>query len=263
MKHCVLELVLWYVFYDRTQLCSNPPSVISQNCLSLLFAKANGQLRCLGSAQHLKSKFGRGYQVELKVQHVNRVDNDFQLYMNDLLERYNVGEMSTFSLPDSASIAADGNDDPENNISLPDMYFNVEEAKIALELISGDDVISKMVEPSDPNGYSIWKEASSSQKGVHISTLVIFATSELRMRQLHRFMSQMFPKNVLRERQETKSRYEVDSDGMKISSIFANIEENKEKLRLSDYCVSQTSLEQVFNMHAAEAERCKLHQHDG
>jgi hypothetical protein len=83
------------------------------------------------------------------------------------------------------------------------------------------------------------------------------------MRQLDRFMSQTFPKNVLRERQETKARYEVDSDGMKISRIFASIEDNKDILRLSDYCVSQTSLEQVFNMHAAEAERCKLHQHDG
>jgi ABC-type multidrug transport system ATPase subunit len=27
---------------------------------------ANGRLRCLGSAQHLKNKFGHGYQVELK-----------------------------------------------------------------------------------------------------------------------------------------------------------------------------------------------------
>ena len=27
---------------------------------------ANGKLRCLGSAQHLKDKFGHGYQVELK-----------------------------------------------------------------------------------------------------------------------------------------------------------------------------------------------------
>jgi ABC-type multidrug transport system ATPase subunit len=27
---------------------------------------ANGKLRCLGSAQHLKNKFGNGYQVELR-----------------------------------------------------------------------------------------------------------------------------------------------------------------------------------------------------
>ena len=193
------------------------------------------------------------------MQHVDRNDSDFQLYMSDLLERYNVGDASTISFPDSASIT--GDDDPDGT-SLSEMYFNVEEAQIALDLISGDELLSKMVEPNDPNGYSIWKEASSSQKGVHISTLLFFATSEIRMRQLDRFMSQTFPKNVLRERQESKARYEVDSDGMKISRIFASIEDNKDKLRLSDYCVSQTSLEQVFNMHAAEAERCKLHQHD-
>ena len=211
----------------------------------------------------MKSKFGKGYQLEVKVQHVDRNDSDFQLHMSDLLERFNVGEISTVSLPDSASITADDDDDPENNVSLPEMYFNVDEAKIALELLSGDDTLSKLVEANDPIGYSIWKDASSSPKGVHISTLVYFATCELRMRQLDRFMSQAFPKNELRERQETKARYEVDSDGMKISRIFASIEENKDRLRLSDYAVSQTSLEQVFNMHAAEAERCKLHQLDG
>lgn len=210
----------------------------------------------------MKSKFGRGYQLEVKVQHVDRNDSDFQLHMNDLLERYNVGEISTFSIPDSASVTAYDEEDPENNISLPDMYFNIDEAKIALELLTGDDNISKMVEASDPIGYSIWKDATSSPRGVHISTLVYFATSELRMRQLDRFMHETFSKNVLRERQETKARYELDSDGMKISRIFASIEENKDLLRLSDYGVSQTSLEQVFNMHAAEAERCKLHQVD-
>ena len=230
---------------------------------SFRFLQANGQLRCLGSAQHLKSKFGKGYQLELKVQNVNRNDSDFQLNMSDLLERYNVGEMSTVSLPDSASVTAEDYDDLENNISLPDIFFNVDEVKIALELLSGDDKLSKMVEASDPIGYSIWKDASSSPKGVHISMLVYFATSEFRMRQLDRFMSQAFPKNVLRERQETKARYEVDSDGLKISNIFSCVEENKDQLRLSDYAVSQTSLEQVFNMHAAEAERCKIHQLDG
>jgi hypothetical protein len=201
--------------------------------------------------------------LEVKVQHVDRNDSDFQLNMSDLFERYNVSEFSSFSLPDNSSRTADDDNDPGNNISIPDMYFNVEETKIALELLSGDDNLSKMVEASDPIGYSIWKDASSSPRGVHISTLVYFATSELRMRQLDRFMNHAFPKNVLRERQETKARYELDSDGMKISRIFASIEENKDQLRLSDYGVSQTSLEQVFNMHAAEAERCKLHQLDG
>lgn len=38
---------------------------------------ANGRLRCLGSAQRLKSKFGKGYQVELKVALVCKDDEDY------------------------------------------------------------------------------------------------------------------------------------------------------------------------------------------
>jgi ABC-type multidrug transport system ATPase subunit len=37
---------------------------------------ANGKLRCLGSAQHLKNKFGNGYQLELKYV-VNTIFNHF------------------------------------------------------------------------------------------------------------------------------------------------------------------------------------------
>jgi hypothetical protein len=57
--------------------------------------------------------------------------------------------------------------------------------------------------------------------------------------------------------QEAKARYEVGSEGTRISEIFASIEDNKERLMLSDYGVSQTSLEQVFNHFAAKAEELK------
>merc|ERR1712161_49040 len=36
-----------------------------------------GNLRCLGSAQQLKSKFGKGYQIEMKIKNVENTDNDY------------------------------------------------------------------------------------------------------------------------------------------------------------------------------------------
>lgn len=53
---------------------NNKPSVIltthnMEECEALcprIGIMANGKLRCLGSAQYLKNKFGNGYQVELK-----------------------------------------------------------------------------------------------------------------------------------------------------------------------------------------------------
>jgi hypothetical protein len=52
-----------------------------------------------------------------------------------------------------------------------------------------------------------------------------------------------------------KAKYEIDSRGLSIANIFANIEQSKERLMLETYGVSQTSLEQIFNIHAAEAEK--------
>jgi ATP-binding cassette subfamily A (ABC1) protein 3 len=77
------------------------------------------------------------------------------------------------------------------------------------------------------------------------------------MRILENYVAETFPQSVLRERQDSKTRYEISSEGVRISNIFASIEENKERLQLVDYGVSQTSLEQVFNIHAAEAEKLK------
>jgi hypothetical protein len=93
--------------------------------------------------------------------------------------------------------------------------------------------------------------------GVSLEALAAFASTELRIRSLGVFVNEHYPNNVFRERQDLKTRYEIASRGVRISSIFASIEQNKSRLYLADYGVSQTSLEQVFNMHAAEAERLK------
>ena len=60
-----------------------------------------------------------------------------------------------------------------------------------------------------------------------------------------------------------KLRYQIASKGVTISSVFANIEEHKEKLKVDEYGVSQTSLEQVFNTFAAVAEIEKKNTIDG
>jgi len=191
---------------------------------------ANGRLRCLGSAQRLKSKFGQGFQVEMKAHFVDCDDEDF-METAQFLKGYRDGESKEF--------------------------FNLQECVAALDRLSGSTVLSAMVsENSSGPGYSIWKDASS-PVGVSLDELTAYATAELRMLKLDTFVSDTFPIYVLRERQDTKARYEVSGNGVRISNIFASIEQHKEELRLTDYSVSQTSLEQVFNMHAEEAERHK------
>lgn len=200
---------------------------------------AGGNLRCLGSAQQLKSKFGQGYQVELKIKDVNTSDEDYVRILTRL-----------------ATIAGVSDDDALERGD--EIFLDLEKTINALNEVSSDGYLSALVSDKYPNGqgYLIWKSAKS-PTGVDLDEIAEFAASELRMRVLYEFIKTTYPDNVLRERQDSKTRYEVSSENVRIGDIFTAIEQNKDRLMVSEYGVSQTSLEQVFNMHAAEAEKTK------
>eukprot|EP00538_Stauroneis_constricta_P006033 CAMPEP_0119570644 /NCGR_PEP_ID=MMETSP1352-20130426/43716_1 /TAXON_ID=265584 /ORGANISM="Stauroneis constricta, Strain CCMP1120" /LENGTH=1964 /DNA_ID=CAMNT_0007620313 /DNA_START=556 /DNA_END=6450 /DNA_ORIENTATION=+ len=204
---------------------------------------AGGKIRCLGSAQHLKDKFGQGYQVEMKIKNAEKDDADYQAY----LERIATGAGVTM---------------PKEDEEQAEIFLTMDQARRALQAVTGDEFLVAMIDGSDPNGYNVYK-AASTPVGVDIHEVASFATVEVRIRQLHDFVARTYPNSVMRERQDTKARYEVSSKGVKISSIFQSIEENKIRLAVAEYGVSQTSLEQVFNMHAAEAEKLKHGTNDG
>lgn len=201
---------------------------------------AGGRLRCLGSAQRLKSKFGQGFQVELKVKHVEVTDQDY------------LKNLSSFAK--AAGVAA-----PSENADMStyeQTFLDLNQTMAALQELSGDDFLASKLNENDPVGYVIFKEAGS-PTGIDLCGLAEFATTELRMRLLQDFITENYPENALRERQDTKTRYEVGSKDVQIGNIFAAIEENKDRLMVSEYGVSQTSLEQVFNIFAAQAEEEK------
>ena len=205
---------------------------------------ANGRLRCLGSAQHLKHRFGKGFQIEMKVDVIDRTDEDYVRNMGALVACKGATE--------AEEVPADAET----------IFFTLTEVQEALRTLTNDSFLVDMVQNDHHVGVGIWRDATS-VTGCSLEELSTFSTCELRLRQVEEFMKANNPDYVLRERQDSKVRYEVPSENVRISSIFASIEENKARLRLSDYGVSQTSLEQVFNIHAAEAERLKQGQIDG
>ena len=226
---------------------------------------AGGKIRCLGSAQHLKSKFGQGYQVEMKIKNVDRKDSDYLENVQKLAQACEI------NLPSSSPAAPLPEEEAEKveegavapmPSSLDEIFVDFDMTWRALQVISGDDYLINMVNEQHPVGYLVYKEANSAV-GIDLDSLAVFCTSELRMRRLNQFIETAYAASVLRERQDTKARYEVGSNGVRISEIFQAIEENKAALNVDEYGVSQTSLEQVFNIHAAEAERLKYGTNDG
>jgi hypothetical protein len=136
------------------------------------------------------------------------------------------------------------------------MFLNVSHVKHTLELVSGDDYLSSKVNENDPMGYTIFKNASL-DNGVNMREVAAFCVREMRVKRVLQFFEDTYTGSIMRERQENKLRFEISSLGIKISSLFSHFEKNKKYLQLDDYGISQTSLEQVFNMHAAESEEAK------
>jgi len=200
---------------------------------------AAGNLRCLGSAQHLKSKFGKGFQIELTISEVQRSDRDFM----ELLPKLGSDKYSNAI-------------DIEEGVDSDNLYLNLPDAKSALDSIAGNNSFSSKLTSDDPVGYTILRSAES-EAGVSLSELAAFCVKELRIEALCKFFEEKYPGSILRERQDTKLRFEVSSDDTKISELFRTFRDEKDVLWLSDYGISQTSLEQVFIMHASEAEKAK------
>jgi len=202
---------------------------------------AGGKLRCLGSSQHLKNRFGQGYQIEMKVKHPDDGDHDVLNATRKILQKLHV-IIEDIEGVDLHALAS------ETNITL-------DQVKQVCENLTGDDSLSKIINADHPSGYHIFKLANL-PVGIAVDELVGFCVEEIRVKAVIDFLTS-YHSAILRERQDVKVRFEISSDGVTISSVFAKIEERKEELMIDDYGVSQTSLEQVFNSFAAVAEKEK------
>jgi ATP-binding cassette, subfamily A (ABC1), member 3 len=174
----------------------------------------NGRLRCLGSAQHLKHRFGKGFQIEMKVDVIDRADADYVRNMGALMACKGISEAEEVSIDAEAIV------------------FTLPEVREACRVLTNNDTfLADMIQVEHPIGFGIWRDATS-VTGCSLEDFAAFCTYELRLRQVEEYMKAHYPDFLFRERQDSKVRYEVPSENVLISSIFAGIEDNKTRLHL-------------------------------
>eukprot|EP00560_Eucampia_antarctica_P008117 CAMPEP_0197826650 /NCGR_PEP_ID=MMETSP1437-20131217/3581_1 /TAXON_ID=49252 ORGANISM="Eucampia antarctica, Strain CCMP1452" /NCGR_SAMPLE_ID=MMETSP1437 /ASSEMBLY_ACC=CAM_ASM_001096 /LENGTH=1876 /DNA_ID=CAMNT_0043427175 /DNA_START=276 /DNA_END=5906 /DNA_ORIENTATION=- len=210
---------------------------------------AGGALKCLGSAQHLKTRFGQGFQVEVKVKAPEVGDDDFQEILETI---YTVAPKDV----------SNNEDDEEEQRLVDGTSLNFNQIIEAAKKITSDNYLAPLINKDNPRGYLIFKNASSSV-GIPVKEAAHFFAEEMRVKKLQDFFENKYSNVILRERQDIKVRYEIGLEGLRIASLFSDVEDVKDELNIADYGISQTSLEQVFNMHAAEAEMKKKGTIDG
>lgn len=187
-----------------------------------------GVLRCLGSAQKLRSRYGNGFQLEFSLKLPNATD---------------ISAKSTEIL---TLLQKAGEDARLTQQELFSVFGRLGKAQW-VEQVSHDGTGNDLQASLDANTWVACK---------HLASWCILETY---FDSLCEFLTATFGGFVLRERQGSKVRVEIsafdvlNSTGRrKLSTIFGSIEARKQELNIQEYSVSQTSLEQIFNFFAAQ-----------
>lgn len=184
-----------------------------------------GRMRCLGSVQHLKNRFGDGLVFDVKM-----------------------------TAPDAEELATlsqelfGGFDD---NRSTFVTQMELEDKCHAF----GSREYAERITASHPTGYSL--AAALERDGfIRAPAFCSWLVEERRFDALSEFLSKSFGnKNVVvMERQNDFCRFKLrgSNEQLKLSKVFERIERVKTPMHIREYSVSQTTLEQIFNQFASQ-----------
>ncbi|ETK91973.1 hypothetical protein L915_04575 [Phytophthora nicotianae] len=182
-----------------------------------------GRLRCLGSVQHLKTRFGDGVVFDVK------------------LDAPTVDELEY----------------------LVQHIFGQQDQRVSPEQLDGKcrafgyPELADRVTASHPTGYSL--AAAMKRDGfIRAVAFCSWCVEETRFDALNEYLTTAFGPNgvLVMERQNDFCRFKVrGSNGqVKLSKMFALVEGVKTKMHIREYSVSQTTLEQIFNSFASQQE---------
>jgi len=170
-----------------------------------------GKYACFGTTQHLKSKFGKGYELDIKVQMPDETE------IASLLQQLNLEPGSMLNMTDLSNL------------------FNALGSGAMMQEVTEEGV-----------GMSLFEEIK-----VHGSVKVEIALewwyTETRGSSIANFLIQNFQHFELIEHYLTFFKFRVIDDTKSVGEIFASVEEASHELFISEYALTQTSLEQIFH----------------
>lgn len=176
-----------------------------------------GRLRCVGSVQHLKNRFGQGFHLEMKLA-LPTPERQAAL-----LEK--MGLQSTMTL---------------SRATINDACQKL-----------GDPARVQDLAPLRPG----WLMAQPLNIGaLPAGEFAQWWAAETDAAVLAAFIAKTFPGSELSERHGNRLWFKVPQLGVRLGHMFSVIELNKAALHVEEYALSQTSLEQIFNSFAAQQE---------
>ncbi|CAG9334828.1 unnamed protein product [Blepharisma stoltei] len=180
-----------------------------------------GRLRCLGTATWIKSKYGDRYEFEAKV------------HVPSTFEMADKGKILDRVLKGAPLVKKDQVEECLSLLGLRSLYAEIQEKGA---------------------GSSLYQQLKNDE-AVHRDVLVSWAIIEEMGDKIYYWLKSEFKKVEIMEHFSSLYKFKVAKEAQKsIGYFFSIVETNKERLRITEYALAQSSLEQIFNDFAKKGE---------
>jgi len=194
----------------------------------------DGQFKCFGSKQHIKNKFGTGYQVEIKFRALKEEAIDSKI------KSLNIMEFLRQNYPASYRI---------EHIKGHEMEMLNREACIAVlkEVFQNERAFNEFRD----QGFGKEPLSILEANGYYpLRSLISWEFIQANNLEALETLVNEFGEAILLEQFTPRFRYAVPKGEKSVGYFFSLLETLKEKLDIDEYSASQTTLEQIFNRFA-------------
>ncbi|KAK6289772.1 hypothetical protein POUND7_001313 [Theobroma cacao] len=215
-----------------------------------------GRLRCIGSPQHLKTRFGNHLELEVKPTEVSSAD--LENLCRIIQERLFDIPSHPRSLLDDLEVCIGGIDSiVSENASVAEISLSEEMIVIVGRWLGNEERIKTLIS-SRPISDGLFGEQLSEQLvrdgGIPLPIFSEWWLAREKFSAIDSFVVSSFPGATFHGCNGLSVKYQLPyREGLSLADVFGHLERNRNQLGIAEYSISQSTLETIFNHFAANS----------
>ncbi|GAB4843869.1 Phospholipid-transporting ATPase abca1 [Ancistrocladus abbreviatus] len=213
-----------------------------------------GRLRCVGSPQHLKSRFGNHLELEVKPTEVS--SEDLENLTQGIQERLSEIPSHQRSILSDLEIFIGGIDSVTlDNASTAEISLSGDLIVIIAEWLGNEDRVRPLVTSASDG---ILSEQLSEQLirdgGIPLLVFCEWWLAKEKFSVIESFVLSSFPGATVQGCNGLSARYQLPfGEDLSLADVFGHIERNRSQLGIAEYSISQSTLETIFSHFATNS----------
>ncbi|GER52514.1 ATP-binding cassette sub-family A member [Striga asiatica] len=205
-----------------------------------------GKLRCIGSPQHLKNRFGNHLELEVKPNEVSLLD--LEAMCETIQERFFEIPRQPRSILNDLEICIGGSTLAEKAVEInlsSDILFTIGRWLGSEERV--ENLLSSKTDTCGAFGDKL-SEQLIRDGGIQLPVFAEWWLTEEKFAAIHSFIQSSFPGATYQGCDGLSVKYQLPySEDLSLADVFGHMERNRNALGISEYSIGQSTLETIFN----------------